>query len=256
VASFLALTVVKFSGIQPLFRAAGAMAVMSATCCLFIRSNALDPARLDAGRVRSVKNFFQRARALLKDPAVRALMISVTLFHVANGPLQSLVSLYMKATGSSDLQVTMLSLAVQPFAIPAAWIVGKYGRLFSRKRFLTVAFLLLPLRILLYTLTSDPRWILAITSLDGIIAGILGLVIVLVCRDLTQGKGGFNFLISLTSLAPALGAVIGTSIQGNISQHFGFLPTFLILSLIGVASALVFLLRMPSTLSAVNQASN
>ena len=49
-------------------------------------------------------------------------------------------------------------------------------------------------RIFLYSLTQDPWTLVALQALDGIGAGIYGVVIVAICADLTKGKGGFNAL--------------------------------------------------------------
>lgn len=76
-----------------------------------------------------------------------------------------------------------------------ALIAGQAGRLagsWGRKPMLLIGFGVLPVRALLYTLTDKPAMLIAIQLLDGIGAGIFGVLSVLVIADLTRGTGRFN----------------------------------------------------------------
>jgi hypothetical protein len=53
----------------------------------------------------------------------------------------------------------------------------------------------LPIRGVLYTLTSTTALLVAIQVLDGVGAGIFGVVSVLVIADLTRGTGRFNLTL-------------------------------------------------------------
>jgi uncharacterized membrane protein YedE/YeeE len=62
-----------------------------------------------------------------------------------------------------------------------------------------------------YTLVHTPQAVVWLQSLDGIGAGIYGVVVVALAADLTLGKGHFNSLMGLfaTALA-ASGAILFT----------------------------------------------
>ncbi len=87
---------------------------------------------------------------------------------------------------------------------------------------LAVGFLALPVRIFLDTLAQTPEMLVVLQALDGIGAGIYGVVIVAICADLTRGRGGFNSLQGLIATALALGGVIGPLAVGFLVLHLGF----------------------------------
>ncbi len=252
--ALLALVVVRVSGIPPLFYAAALMAFLAALSSFMIR-----PAQPTGGEEMAasfdwatVRSFASKARQLMQDKDVRTLLICITLFQVANGSLGSLVTLYMKELGSSDSKIAWILLVAQPIMIPAAWLAGRYAHL-GRKRLLGLAFVLLPLRLLLYAFASTPNMVLAITALDGIIAGIVGVVLVLICSDLARGKKVLNSLMGLVHTAPALGAVAGVALQGMFTESFGFAATFSVFAAVATAAAGIFLARMPETYSEPEQ---
>jgi MFS family permease len=105
----------------------------------------------------------------------------------------------------------------------------------------------LPVRILLYALTNEPWELVALQTLDGIGAGIYGVVIVAVCADLTHGRGGFNALQGLIATALSVGGVIGPLVAGFVVQHFGFEAAFCVFASVAALAAAVFLVFMPET---------
>ena len=62
----------------------------------------------------------------------------------------------------------------------------------------------LPVRAVLYTVTHHSIALIAIQILDGVGAGIFGVVSVLVIADLTQGTGRFNLTLGATLAAFAI----------------------------------------------------
>ncbi len=71
----------------------------------------------------------------------------------------------------------------------ARFLVGRKAGTWGRKPLLLIAFGVLPVRAVLYTLTANTVALVAIQILDGVGAGIFGVVSVLVIADLTQGYG-------------------------------------------------------------------
>src|SRR6185437_11946956 len=105
----------------------------------------------------------------------------------------------------------------------------------------------LPLRIFLYALTNNPWGLVALQALDGIGAGIYGVVIVAMCADLTRGKGGFNALQGLIATAQAVGAVVGPVSAGFLVQRLGFAAGFHAFAAAAAVAALLFVGLMPET---------
>src|SRR5262249_34975059 len=117
----------------------------------------------------------------------------------------------------------------------------------GRKPVLAVGFLVLPVRIFLYSLTSDPWVLVALQALDGIGAGIYGVVIVAMCADLTRGRGGFNALQGILAAALSAGGVVGPLLAGLLVQHLGFAVAFYAFAGIAALAAALFVVFMPET---------
>ena len=102
----------------------------------------------------------------------------------------------------------------------ASWSGRKAGT-WGRKPLLLLAFGALPVRAVLYTLTTNTAALVAIQVLDGVGAGIFGVVSVLVIADLTRGTGRFNLTLGAISTAVGIGASLSQVIAGSIVHHFG-----------------------------------
>ena len=128
----------------------------------------------------------------------------------------------------------------------ASWSGRKAGT-WGRKPLMLIAFGVLPIRGILYTFTSKTVLLVAIQVMDGVGAGILGVVSVLVIADLTRGTGRFNLTLGAVTTAIGIGAALSQVIAGSIVHHVGFRAGFLFLA--GVASAAFAILYgfMPET---------
>jgi predicted MFS family arabinose efflux permease len=171
------------------------------------------------------------------------------MFHFANAAMLPLLGERLaKGQGASSMMfmsacVITTQLVIACIAAPVGALAGSWGR----KPLLLVAFAVLPVRGVLYTCTDSTVALVAIQVLDGIGAGVFGVVSVLVVADLTKGTGRFNLVIGLMSTAVAVGASLSQTVAGSIAHHGGF--DVAMLSLAGVAAAALVLLalRMPET---------
>ncbi len=261
-AAVVALVLVHALGLAWIFYVTVVISVLATSSLLLIRKNELNEDLTQdkpnekaipssAGPIASQKDQAPQSapgfRGLLCDPSIRTLLISVALFHLANAPTMLLVALYLKHLGGGDEKVAWVVLVAQTVMVPVALFAGKYCAKLGRKPVFAVAFIVLPIRILLYSITKNPTVLLAIQALDGIGAGIYGVVIALMCSDLTRGKPGFNTLMGMAATALAVGGVIGPLLQGVVTQHLGFPITFLIFGGIAALGAIIFLFKMPET---------
>jgi MFS family permease len=138
-------------------------------------------------------------------------------------------------------------LVVQAVMVPVAVFAGRACHRWGRKTVFAAGFVALPVRILLYSFTSDPWVLVALQVFDGIGAGIYGVVVAVVCADLTREKGGFNALQGILATALAVGGVLGPLVAGPIVQHLGFAAAFQAFALVAGVGAGVFLALMPET---------
>ena len=72
---------------------------------------------------------------------------------------------------------------------------------------------------------------------------------VLLCADLSRGRGRFNTLMGLFATALAVGGVVGPLVTGILVQHFGFRMTFFLFAALAGIGAIVFTLFVPETKS-------
>lgn len=246
-AGLVTLLVVRSQGLQSLFYVAALASIVSAISALMIRKKDLHHPRQSGNAPVFSWSMFKEMFQLLKNHQVVIVLTSVALFHFANGPTNTLVALYMKQLGSTDDKIAWIALVSQPIMIPAAWLAGKYCAEIGRKPVMAIAFLLLPVRIFLYILASTPVAVLAITAMDGIIAGVFGVMAILLSNDLSKGQRGFNSLLGLFATMPAIGAMTGSLIQGYLTEHYGFSLTFSFFGFVALAAALFFLFTVRET---------
>ncbi|ARD12719.1 MFS transporter [Pseudomonas savastanoi] len=124
--------------------------------------------------------------------------------------------------------------------------------LLSNKPLLLAGFLILPIRGVLYTLSDDPYWLVAVQMLDGIGAGLFGALFPLMVKDLTQGSGRFNVSLGALSTLFGLGAALSNGLAGFVVHAAGYSAAFLTLAGVAAAAFCLLLVAVPETLSRSN----
>jgi MFS family permease len=175
------------------------------------------------------------------------LFLAIFAFHLANAPILPTVALYVKQLGGSDKLMTATVLTAQVVMVPVSLAAGRLCDSVGRKPVMATAFIVLPLRILSYSLVSSPVAVVWLQGLDGIGAGIYGVAVVAIAADLTRGRGHFNALIGLLASAVAVGGVLGPLASGLLVQQFGFRTAFCDFALLAAAGAALFLFSVPET---------
>lgn len=91
-----------------------------------------------------------------------------------------------------------------------------------RKPVYLIAFCDLPVRCMLYTLSDKPIWLVAVQILDGVGAGVFGIMQTLVVADLTKATGRFNLAQGAIAIAVGIGASSSNLLGGNVVQWAGY----------------------------------
>lgn len=187
---------------------------------------------------------------LLANRPLLLFAICCALFHLANAAMLPLVS--QKLSQINLHMATPLTsaciVAAQLVMVPMAWLVGAKADLWGRKPLLLIGFMILPLRGVLYTLSNDPYWLVAVQMLDGIGAGIFGALFPVIVKDLTQGTGRFNVSLGALSTVFGLGAALSNSLAGFVVQQAGYNAAFLTLAGVAAVALALLWLAMPETL--------
>jgi MFS family permease len=244
-AALLAMGLVAWFGVPSVFYAVTAVSFLAAGSVFLIREDELDEEVASGGKGQARKE--TTILGLLRDRRILTLFAATALFHLANAPVMPLVGLYIDRLGGSSTQVAAVVFVAQAVMIPVSLAAGWSCDRWGRKPVFAIGFIVLPLRIFLYSLTSDPWVLVALQALDGIGAGIYGVVIVSMCADLTRGKGGFNALQGLIATALSVGGVLGPLAAGFLVQHLGFAVAFHVFAAVAAVAALVFIGLMPET---------
>lgn len=177
-------------------------------------------------------------------------LIAVVLFHFGNAAMLPMAGQVLAQThpGSDTIALSACIIAAQLVMIGIAWAVGQATAAgYGRKAIFLVALAVLPVRGVLFSLTTNPVAVVAIQLLDGVAAGIFGVIAILIASDLMRGTGRFNLAQGLVALAIGLGAGLSNLVSGFIVQAFGYTAGFLSLAAIAVVALVFFVAFMPET---------
>ncbi|MHC5539269.1 MFS transporter, partial [Singulisphaera rosea] len=135
--------------------------------------------------------------AVFSDRRIAIFVLAVTLFHFANAAMLPLVGqkLTHGKTSGVSFDMSKCIIAAQLVMIPVSILSSRYAQSWGRKPVMLIGFAVLPIRGLLYTLGTNPSYLVAVQLLDGIGAGIEGVVGTLIIADLTRGTGRFNLVL-------------------------------------------------------------
>jgi MFS family permease len=132
--------------------------------------------------------------------------------------------------------------------VPVCIIVGKYVNR-GRKRLLLISYIVLPIRGMLYTFSANPYYLISIQVLDGVAAGIFGVVSILMVADLMGEAGNAVFAQGLLVTVADLGGSLSNVMSGFIVDAAGIPRAFMVLSGIAAAALLLLWLAVPETLT-------
>jgi len=188
-------------------------------------------------------------RALLGDRHLLTFALSTTLFHFANAAMLPLAGQLLSRNNSTgaSLSLSACIMAAQLVMIPVAALAGTLADRWGRKPVFLIGFAVLPIRGLLYTLNDNPWFIVTVQLLDGIGAGIFGVLWVTVVADLTKGTGRYNFALGAVPTAQGIGAALSNLAAGYVVNGWGYHAGFLVLSGIAMVALSLFSRAMPET---------
>jgi len=183
------------------------------------------------------------------DHRLLVLLACAFLFHLANAAMLTLVAQKVgtRAGTSAALWLSGGVIVTQLVTIPIGLAVGRWAPRLPRKPIFLVGFAVLPVRGLLYLLADSPAALLALQVLDGIGAGVFGVMLTLTISDLTRGSGHFNFALGLGAACVGLGAALSNLVGGAVAHAAGYGTAFCVLAAIAAGALALFALAMPET---------
>jgi MFS family permease len=176
--------------------------------------------------IRSNEMNYSAARELAKDPVTGKIFppisfrelfkrtpififnFSIIIYYIANAAQIALVGqMLANQYPKSDALILAACMLIAEFVmIGTAFGMGFIVNRIGRKPIFLIAFCILPVRAILYTLTDNPLLLLSIQLFDGLAAGIIGIMGTVINSDLAVGSGRFNFLQGMSALSTSIGA--------------------------------------------------
>ena len=180
-------------------------------------------------------------KALFADRNIAYFLAAMGLWNVANGAMLPLLG---QKLGITDVKHSALSLSVciiiaQTVMVgvaPWASRIAEHGR----KRLFLVAFVLVPVRALLFALVDNQYALISFQVIDGLGAGIYGVLLIVMMADLGKGTGHFNLLQGTTYAAIGLGVALSSVLGGVVVGKAGYPAAFATLAAVGVLATLFF----------------
>jgi MFS family permease len=215
---------------------------------------AIAPGEIDYARARGACGVGDRAsvismHTLLSNREILCFAICAVLFHFANAAMLPQLG-EMLAHGRVRQSAPFMSACVivtqTVIALTAAWIGRMAGR-WGRRPLLLVGFGVLPIRGILYTVTSSVPLLIAIQVLDGVANAIFVVVSILVIADLTRDTGRFNVTQGTLAAAVGIGASFSTTLAGYLVQRASYSVSFLCLAAIAVLAWILLFLLGPES---------
>ncbi len=188
-------------------------------------------------------------KTLLTCRALIIFVAAITLWQLANAAMLPIVGqkLALQNTNEGTLFMSALIVVAQAVMLPMSVLVGHRADKWGRKPIFLAGFAALPLRGVLFSLSSDPYYMIAVQVLDGVGAGIFGALFPIVIADLTGGTGRYNVTLGAATTVQGVGAAFSTTLAGFIIAGAGYDTAFLALAAIALAALLVFAVGMPET---------
>ena len=254
-----------FFGMKWMFYLVGGLCVAAVACVSFIRASDIDydlargadgePGQEKAGPtqggvLQGIKDLLKGFVELFKQRTVLVFMASAVIFHFANAAMVPLVTQMLAKNAGARTAILYTSgymVASQLVFLIVAAVSGRLASKVGRKPLFLFAFAALAARGVLYTLSDKPAALIAVQCMDGLGAGIFGVVSVLIVADLTKGTGRFNAAQGAIATAQGCGAFLSNYVGGVVAKHMGNNFTFYMLAAIAAGGLAFFWLLMPET---------
>jgi MFS family permease len=226
--------------------------------CAVLAAILINPKEIDHKLARGFRQNQENAgeqpsgfRMLLTCRPLLVFVAAITLWQLANAAMLPIVGqkLALGNTGEGTLLMSALIVVAQAVMVPMAILVGHRADRWGRKVLFLAGFTALPVRGVLFSLSSDPYYLISVQILDGVGAGIFGALFPLVIADLTRGTGRYNVTLGAATMVQGVGAAFSTTLAGFVIVRGGYDPAFLVLAAIAFLAWLVFLFGVPETRS-------
>ena len=176
----------------------------------------------------------------------RIFTVAALLYTNANASMLPLMVQLISRQGAHAASVQLPSslLLTEFVMIPVCYIASRLLSL-GRRPLLTVSFIFLVLRGIGFTLIKTPALMVAMQILDGISAGIFGLLVTTVVADFCRHNDRFSSTLAAIYMLLTLANGISEFSSGMMASSLGFTVTFGILTAIAFAGLIIIVGFLP-----------
>jgi MFS family permease len=237
-------------GLGAVFVILTAMAVASLIALAFI-----DPAKIDYAAARGAADddpgHVAGLSVVLTSAPLATLAATLLLFHLGNGAMLPLLGQALAAQGAdpsayTSATIIVAQLTMVPMALAAAWLAERRGYWVV----FVLALAALPVRGVIAALAGGPPGLVPVQVLDGVGAGLLGVVVPGLVARIMAGTGRVNLALGAVMTVQGIGAALSPLLGGWVAERFGYAASFLVLGAVAVAALLLWLVATPVVIAA------
>ena len=189
---------------------------------------------------------------LLAHPGVPVLLLVVAVLHGCLTAASSSLVLWMRDLEATPRNVHLAFIVSATIEIPFMLSMGRWSDRYGRRPLLAVTALVLPVRLLLYSIIVNPWWVPAVQTMHGLTFSVLAVVPMAYMNDVAPEErraAGQGLLNAVMAGAVALGPLV----MGWLTDRLGFPVMYRILAgASGAAAVLLFLALKESNRNAVS----
>lgn len=174
-------------------------------------------------------------------------LVAFFFYQVALYGSTAYLSLFLKSLGATPLWITGVFAAGVVCEVLVMTRVGRFADRYGRRPALAVAFLLMPIRLLLYIPARGPLWVLFVQTMHGLNFGIMGAIAIAFVNDLANEHNRGAAQARLAA-AGGLATAIGPILCGWLADRVGLGGMFAAMSVMGFIGAFIFLTRVHESL--------
>ena len=185
---------------------------------------------------------------LLTDKSLLVLAAVAAIFHLANAAMLPLVSQKL-ALGHPGQEVALTAGAIivgQLVMIPTSLLVARADHT-GRKSLLLIALAAMVLRGILFTLSGNAAWLIAVQVLDGVGIGLFDALLPLILADIMRDTGRYNVARGPVGTVQGIGGSLSQAVGGLAVTWAGYEAAFLMLAGVALIPLVLVLVAMPET---------
>ena len=181
---------------------------------------------------------FRNIKKLILRSDIRNFLLFYIIYFIALLGASSNVNLLIRSLGGESKHISFAYSASSFSEIPFMLIWGRLSDKIGRKPILIFTSIVLPIRIFLYTLTTNPWHIILIQFIHSLTFAVIGTIPIVYINDLVNPEERATAQ-GLLSMAMALSYTIGPIISGFVADISGLTGMYRFLTFVSLVATII-----------------